>query len=102
MKRIINGKIYNTNTAIRIAHWDNGKYQNYFNNYAYNSLYKTKKGQFFATGNAGFIAENEDEYCHDKQMVLLTKNQALEWIAYHSIDPDDIKDITEHFEMIEG
>jgi hypothetical protein len=87
MKRIIEGKTYNTDTATLVADWDNGKFSNDFN-YAYENLYITKKGQFFITGNGCFINGYLDgnEMCRD--MLLLSEAAALKWCEYRSIEPD--------------
>ena len=52
MKKVINRKVYNTETAILIAEWDNGIYGNDFRSY-YENLYKTKKGAWFLKGSGG-------------------------------------------------
>lgn len=52
MKKIINGKIYNTETAKEISTWDNGCNTNDFN-HCWEGLYKTSKGQYFTYGYGG-------------------------------------------------
>ena len=46
MKKIINGKVYNTETAELVVDWTNGKYPRDFN-YRSKDLYLTKKGNWF-------------------------------------------------------
>jgi hypothetical protein len=52
MKAIINGKRYNTETAEHIAKFHNGLSHSDFN-YIYETLYRTKKGNWFLHGEGG-------------------------------------------------
>ena len=45
MKKIIDGKVYNTDTAKKIGEWSYGRYGDI--NYVEETLYQTKKGAFF-------------------------------------------------------
>ncbi len=53
MKRIINGLRYDTETATKLADWDNGIYGNDFKA-CEESLYKTKNGAYFIAGQGHF------------------------------------------------
>lgn len=70
-KAIINGKIYDTQTANRVCGWDNGKYVNDFY-YRSFDLYVTKKGQFFAVGDV----DADLELDFKNGIALLTKKEA--------------------------
>lgn len=50
MKKIINNKVYDTDTAVRVARWDNG--DNDLNQIAEN-LYRKKTGEYFLHGSGG-------------------------------------------------
>ena len=45
MKKVINGKMYNTETAEKVGEWDNEKYGSY--DYYGEELYRKKTGEFF-------------------------------------------------------
>lgn len=52
MRRVINGKVYDTGKAELIAEWDNGYYGNDFKR-CEESLYRTPKGAWFVVGEGG-------------------------------------------------
>lgn len=56
MKRIINGKMYNTETAELIHSWDNGRYGNDFKARS-KELYQTKKGAWFLRHDGGAMTD---------------------------------------------
>ena len=102
MKRIINGKIYNTETATLIANWSNGMYRNDFG-YCYESLYVTKKGAYFVAGDGGALSRWSVS-CGNGQVggsgiEALTEAEALEWCEVHDIDADVIE---QHFSTDEA
>lgn len=61
MKKVINGKMYNTETATRIASWDNGIYGNDFKS-CEEDLYLSKKGQYFVAGSGGAMSSYAQSY----------------------------------------
>lgn len=52
MKKIIDGKVYNTETATRLGDWSNEYYCNDFK-FASEELYRKKSGEFFLYGEGG-------------------------------------------------
>jgi len=103
MKKVINGKIYNTETADYIASWDNGMYPGDFGR-CDEDLYKTEKGAFFIHGDGGAASRWSEPcggngYCGGSGIEVLTKAQALEWCESHDVDADTV---SEHFEVQEG
>ena len=52
MKKIINGKMFNTETAEKLGSWDNGFSGRDFQCCS-ESLYRTKKGVYFLAGEGG-------------------------------------------------
>ncbi len=56
MKRVINGKRYDTDTADRVATWKNGYFTNDFN-YCAEYLYRKKTGEYFLHGEGGALSK---------------------------------------------
>ena len=52
MKKIINGSLYNTETARNLSSWANGLTPNDFG-YCSETLYRTKSGKYFIHGEGG-------------------------------------------------
>lgn len=52
MKKVINGKMYSTESARMLGDWDNGIYGNDFNSMG-ETLYRTKSGNYFLYGYGG-------------------------------------------------
>lgn len=59
MKRIIKGKLYDTDTATYICYHDNGLYTSDFN-YVNEELYLKKTGEFFILGKGGANSKYSD------------------------------------------
>ena len=57
MKKVINGKIYNTETATLIHQWDNGRRGDFSS--CEEDLYRTKKGAFFIHGEGGNLRDRQ-------------------------------------------
>lgn len=86
MKKIINGKKYDTETAKEI-----GRYECNLTNgldYLCETLYLKKTGEFFLTGEGGARtrygkATSDGEYCSGKDIEPLTEREAREWLEEH-------------------
>jgi hypothetical protein len=103
MKRVIDGKVYNTETAECIGEWSNGCYSSDFDA-CEESLYETPKGQFFVTGSGGprskySKASGSNSQSGGEGMELLSRAEALTWCEDHDIDADVI---AKHFKVQEG
>lgn len=102
MKKIIDGKVYNTQTAKLIGEWDNG-YSSADFNWACEILYQTQKGQYFLYGEGGPMSQHAtwsgNSASEGSNIRLLTNEEALEWCADRGIDPDLV---TELFGLEEG
>lgn len=102
MKKIIDGKTYNTETAIRMGRYYNGFSSNDFRNID-ECLYLTKKGTFFLAGEGGPMTKYAQQYGDSSGsgdgMEILTKAEALEWRERHDIDTNIIE---KYFEIDEG
>ena len=85
MKKIINGKMYNTETAVRIGYYSNG--DDYGDCHWYEEvLYRKKTGQFFLYGSGGALtcyAECTDSdgrwHRSGDAIVPLSIEQARQW-----------------------
>jgi len=100
MIKIIDGKRYNTTTATKIGGDWNGLSISDFN-YCSETLYQTKKGQYFLHGDGGAMSRYSKccggSCCGSTDIVLLTPHEALAWASEH-LDETEM----EHFEaMIE-
>jgi hypothetical protein len=84
MKRIIGGKIYNTDTATRIAEFSNGCYGGDFHKVE-ETLYRTKKGAWFLEYCGGALSKysrslgnNSSTGSHGLQ--ALASDEAYAWL----------------------
>jgi len=97
MKSVIDGKLYNTDTATKIGDYDTGGSVNDFNYYR-ESLYVTKKGSYFLAGEG----HGNTKYAYHSSggtrswgsdIYPLTIDEALEW-ASRNLDTETVQ---EHF-----
>lgn len=84
MKRIINGKKYDTETADLIGERDNGYYGDAY--YIEEKLYQKKTGEFFLYGYGGpFSAYGEEcgnrMWTDSSKIVPYTIEEAKAWVA---------------------
>ncbi len=102
MKKIVDGKVYNTDTADRVAEYTAPGYPSDFSFYA-ESLYRTKNGRWFLAGeghaNTRYAARYGDMYGWGSGLIPLSENEAREWCETHSVDPDVI---AEYFKVEEA
>ena len=105
MKKIINGKRYDTKTAILIGAADNFRQGvDSVTDFAYweASLYRTKRsGAFFLAGRGGPMSRfaqscGQNSWGGGEDLIPLTEEEALEWAEAH-LDPEAIE---EHFEEL--
>jgi hypothetical protein len=99
MRKIINGKQYDTDTARRVAI--------YKNNYSYNDfkwlceeLYRTKNGNYFLFGEGGAMTRWASSYGNSwsegSGIKALSIEEALNWLEDNKIElPDDCPEIAE-------
>ena len=95
MKKIIDGKVYNTETAEEVARYANGRSYSDFH-YLDETLYRTKKGAWFIHGCGGAMtgwAEScgDNSYTSGNGIVVLTEEEALAWCETSGVDPDIIE-----------
>lgn len=83
MKKIINGKMYNTETAKELGTWDNGLYCNDFY-WCEETLYRKRTGEYFLFGESGANGKY-GEYIEGKMhrggygIIPCTEREAKQW-----------------------
>lgn len=92
MKKIINGRKYNTDTAKEVGSWWNGVLANDLW-YVRETLYVKKNGEFFLYGEGGAMTEYAQppgmyDWCSGAAISPMTLNQAKEW-AENKISSDE-------------
>ena len=102
MKRIIDGKRYNTETAQEVATSWNGYARNDFN-FCEETLYRTPRGNWFIYGNGGPMSPYNrsvgDLTAGDERIVPVDAERARSWLenadeaeALEKWFPDQIED----------
>ena len=89
MKKVINGKLYNTETASLVAEWNNGIYGRDFRQ-CEERLFLTKKGQYFVAGSGGArskYAESSGSFTESGSGIELLDNKkaAALWCEEHGL-----------------
>lgn len=84
MYTVIENKVYNTETSIKIAERDNGLFVNDFN-YCCQALYKTPEGEYFELGEGGartqFMTSYHDEEMSGRRITPMSANDAKQWLS---------------------
>lgn len=96
MKKIINGKVYSTETAKKVASWYSSYARNDFHYYE-EELYQKKTGEFFLYGEGNAASPyskscGQNERCGGEKIVPLTFAEAQEW-AERKLDADEYCEI---------
>ena len=92
MKKIINGKRYDTDTAIRVAEWENIPYVTDFSYYC-EELYKKRTGEYFLHGEGNAASKysksvGNNTWAGSSAIIPLTYDAAREWAEEH-LDADE-------------
>ncbi|MTI67130.1 MAG: hypothetical protein FH753_11115 [Firmicutes bacterium] len=86
MKKVINRKVYNTETAELIAEYWNGLGVSDFR-YLSEDLYRTKKGAYFLHGSGGPMTKYSESSGNStwgiETIIPLTDQEAYEWLEEH-------------------
>lgn len=86
MKTIIDRKVYNTDTAEKLCHWDNGLGNGDFRNCS-EDLYKTQKGAYFLCGEGGAMSKYSRKFGNmsgaGSGIIVLSDSEAMEWLEAH-------------------
>lgn len=84
MKKIINGKMYNTETAREISYWSNNHFTSDFN-YCEETLYRKKTGEFFILGEGGGMSKYAKMYDTNswgwgEEIIPMSAGEAKKWL----------------------
>lgn len=96
MKKIINGKVYDTDTAKKVASWYSSYARNDFHYYE-EELYQKKTGEFFLYGEGNAASPyrrscGQNEWCGSEKIMPMTFKEAQEWAEEH-LDGEDYCEI---------
>lgn len=96
MKKVINGKVYDTETAKKVASWYSSYARNDFHYYE-EELYQKKTGEFFLYGEGNAASPyskscGQNEWCGSEKIQPLTYKEAQEWAENH-LDGDEYCEI---------
>lgn len=83
MKKIINGKKYDTETAKKIGYWSNNYNCSDFN-YCAETLYRKKNGEFFVHGEGNAMSKysvscGQNSWSGGQEIIPLTEEKAKRW-----------------------
>lgn len=94
MKRIIEGRVYNTETATYVASYSNGYGTGDFCAIE-EKIYIKRTGEWFLDGSGGAMtkyAEWEDDGCYGgRELIPFTDDEAKEWLSKHNFVDEYIK-----------
>lgn len=104
MKKIINGKRYDTETAEEIGFWSTERSVTDFS-YCEETLYRKRTGEFFIHGGGGartkYAKEEYGMYGCGEAIVPLTEDEAKTWVeqkldadTYEALFPVEDEDVT--------
>ena len=87
MKKVINGKVYDTETAELVARWSNGQSTSDFD-YCAEDLYRKRTGEFFIHGDGGASSKYAVSYGNGfwgggEKITPLTYEAAQKWAEEH-------------------
>lgn len=96
MKKIINGKMYSTDTATRVGMWENGYRPSDFT-YCSENLYRKKTGEFFIYGEGGAQSKyaeshGDNSWGGGEQIIPLSYPAAQKW-AEENLSADDYEKV---------
>lgn len=90
MKRIINGKKYDTETATPVCHYSYSNTGDF--HFVRKTLYRKKNGEFFIHGRGGAASEFAEQidcntWCGGEKMFVVTEDTAREFAEkYATVD----------------
>ena len=95
MKKIINKKLYDTETTKKLGFWSNGHSYGDFS-YMEEALYQKKTGEFFLYGYGGaltgYAKRTGDSRGEGEKITPLSVDEAKEWAEDH-LDADEYVNI---------
>ena len=96
MKKSINGKVYDTDTARELGSWANMADRRNFSQFE-ETLYRKKTGEFFLCGEGGPMtkyaqAVGQNEWSGGSRIMPLDFSEARQWAEEH-LDADEYESI---------
>jgi hypothetical protein len=87
MKKVINGKVYDTETAKRVGEYEPNPYRSDFYWFC-ETLYQKKTGEFFLHGDGNANSKysrscGQNEWCGDEKIIPMAYAQAQKWAEEH-------------------
>lgn len=86
MKKIINGRLYNTDTAKLIGSWSNGFCLSDFR-YCSEDIYQKKNGEYFMHGDGGAMSRYGKSYGDgmrgSQDIIPMTEKEVKIWAETH-------------------
>lgn len=84
MKKIINGKVYDTSTAQKVTSFSSNRPQSDFGYYS-ESLYRKRTGEFFLSGEGGAmskyaVSHGNNEWGWGEKIIPLSYEAAKKWV----------------------
>ena len=94
MRNVIDGKVYDTETAEQIASTTYSKYGDL--TYWSEELYRTQKGNWFLAGEGGALSKyarnvGQNEIEGGSAIIPLTRVKALSWLEVHTSGSEAIE-----------
>ncbi len=96
MKKIINGKVYDTNTAKELGSYGNGGTWRDFGHWE-ETLYRKKTGEYFLHGEGGPMtryaeAQGQNQWSGGERIMPMTYQEATQWAEEH-LSGDEYEEI---------
>lgn len=86
MKKIINGRLYNTDTAKLIGSWSNGLSSSDFH-YCTEDIYQKQNGEYFLHGSGGAMSIYGTSHCGgmcwSEDIIPMTEKEVKLWAEVH-------------------
>jgi hypothetical protein len=101
MKKVIDGKLYNTETALKIEEYWNGYGYSDFN-FCIEALYKTQKGKYFLHGEGGAASKYAEQSGRNldagSEIIELSRMEAMEWLTDYNFNETIEKEFSDLIE----
>lgn len=93
MKKIVEGKRYDTETATLIGEYGYGSHGDFER--IHEELYRTKTGNYFVAGTGGpktrySVQVEQNSWSGSSDIYPLTNDEALEWAQAH-LEPEEVE-----------
>ena len=98
MKKIIDGKMYNTDTAKAISIWNDGQYGGF--NYIEETLFKKRTGEYFLYGFSGALGKYREQvdtnsWSGGSKIIPYTETEAKRWLEKYGTADEYIAEFGE-------